>query len=200
MAKDELDLFLTALENNTRREILKRLIQEESYALEISKWLGVSQQAINKQLELLEKAQLISSAGLTPSNSGAPRKIYRPTNFSSIVIDYSRSFFEIKRYELDYEEREEAGDTEKTVKGLMQELKSVNEKLDGMMRERANLLARKDEIAQQINARIAREASDNLLRSVISSFLETLNEDEVAQRLSISTEVVRIIVSDFLKL
>lgn len=200
MASDDLSLFLTALENQTRREILKRLIQEESYALEISKWVGVSQQAINRQLELLEKAQLISSSGLTPSSGGAPRKIYRPTNFSTIVIDYSRSFFEIKRYELDYGSEEKQDDSRKTVKELMEELQDVNGKLDRMMRERAKLLARKDSIAQKINSRVAMEASDNMLRSVISIFLETLDEDEVAEKLSVSPDVVRIVISDFLKL
>ncbi len=200
MVKDDLDLFLTALENNTRREILKRLIHEESYALEISKWLGVSQQAINKQLELLERAQLISSSGLTPSNSGAPRKIYRPTNFSTIVIDYSRSFFEIKKYELDYKDEEMVQDSGKTVRELTEELRDVNERLDKMMRERADLLSRKDSITQSINSVVARENLDNLLSTVISNFLETLDEDQVAERLSVSRDVVRIIVSDFLKL
>lgn len=202
MAKDELDLFLTALENSTRREILKRLTLEESYALEISKWVGVSQQAINKQLDLLERARLISSAGLTPSSSGAPRKIYRPTNFSSIVIDYSRSFFEVKKYDLDYRygidvDEEESPDR---VKGLVDELREVNQELDEIMMRRGELLARKDAVIMKINGRMAKEAGDNLLRAVISTFLETLDEDEVAEKLSMPPEVIRIVVQDFLKL
>ncbi|AKA49626.1 hypothetical protein IX51_11510 [uncultured archaeon] len=200
MVKDDLDLFLTALENSTRREILKRLTLEESYALEISKWIGVSQQAINKQLDLLEKSRLISSAGLMPSNSGAPRKIYRPTNFSSIIIDYSRSFFEVKKYELDFDLEENRENESSTVKELIGELKDVNEKLDDIMKKRTELLSRKDSIIMNINSRIAREASDNLLRAIISTFLETLDEEETADRLSMPPEVVKIVVSDFLKL
>lgn len=200
MAKDELDLFLSALENSTRREILKRLTLEESYALEISKWIGVSQQAINKQLEMLERAQLISMAGLMPSNSGAPRKIYRPTNFSSIIIDYSRSFFEVKKYDLEVTPEENGNNQNASVRDLIEELRDVNLKLDDMMKERGRLLSMKDSIIMNINSRMAREASDSFLRTVVSIFLETLDEDEVAERLSMPPEVIRIVVSDFLKL
>lgn len=200
MAKDDLDLFLSALENSTRREILKRLTLEESYALEISRWIGVSQQAINKQLEMLERARLISQAGMMPSSSGAPRKIYRPTNFSTIIIDYSRSFFEVKKYDLEEAREENGSDGQTSVKDLIKELKDVNRKLDKMMRERASLLSKKDSIIMRINGRMAAEASDNFLRTVVSTFLETLDEEEVAQRLSMPPDVIRIVVSDFLKL
>lgn len=200
MAKDDLDIFLTALENSTRREILKRLTLEESYALEISRWIGVSQQAINKQLEMLERANLISPAGIAPSSSGAPRKIYRPTNFTSIVMDYSRSFFEVKKYDLGFQDTEEEEEGEKSVRSLVEELKDVNDELDSMMNKRMRLLARKDSIVRRLNSRISREAGDSLLRSVISIFRETLDEDEVARRLSMPPDVVRIVISEFLKL
>lgn len=200
MTQDELDILLTALENSTRREILKRLTLEESYALEISRWIGVSQQAINKQLEMLERARLISSDGLRPSSSGAPRKIYKPTNFSSVVLDYSRSFFEIKKYDLNYDPDGEDGICEGSVKELVDELRDVNEKIDDLMQKRVHLLAKKDSIVMKLNNKLSREASDNLLRAVISNYLETLNENLVAQRLSMPPEVVRIVISEFLKL
>lgn len=200
MAKDDLDLFLTALENSTRREILKRLTLEESYALEISRWIGVSQQAINKQLDLLEKARLIDPVGMIPSSSGAPRKIYRPTNFSSIIIDYSKSFFEVKKYELDFDRDEIRDVGRENVKDLVEDLKEVNSRLDDLMNERMLLLAKKDSIIMALNSRLSREGSDNLLRGIISTFLETLDEDEVARRLSVPPEVVKIVVTDFLKL
>lgn len=200
MEKDDLDLFLTALENSTRREILKRLTLEDSYALEISKWIGVSQQAINKQLDLLEKARLIDPVGIMPSSSGAPRKVYRPTNFSSIIIDYSRSFFEIKKYSHDFDKSEIPDTASKSVKELVEDLREVNNRLDDVMRERMMLLAEKDDIVMSLNNRFSMEGSDNLLRGIIISFLETLNEETVAQRISVPIEVVKIVISDFLKL
>lgn len=200
MEKDDLDLFLTALENSTRREILKRLTLEDSYALEISRWIGVSQQAINKQLEMLERARLVNPVGMMPSSSGAPRKIYRPTNFSSIVIDYSKSFFEVKKYDIEVENEITNRGDNGSVKGLVDDLREVNNELDDLMNQRMLLLAKKDSIIMKINNRISRENGDNLLRSIVSSFLETLNEDLVAEKLSVPPEVVRIVVSDFLKL
>lgn len=200
MEKDDLDLFLTALENSTRREILKRLTLEESYALEISKWVGVSQQAINKQLDLLEKARLVDPVGIMPSSSGAPRKVYRPTNFSSIIIDYSRSFFEIKKYDHDFDTSELPDNETKNVKDLVNDLREVNERLDDLMSERMMLLAKKDSIVMSLNNRLSREGSDNLLRGIITLFLETLSEESVAQKLTVPIEVVKIVISDFLKL
>jgi len=48
---DDIDLFISAIENSTRREIIRMLTQlERSYALELSKSIGLSQQAILKQL------------------------------------------------------------------------------------------------------------------------------------------------------
>ncbi|WP_175266638.1 ArsR family transcriptional regulator [Acidiplasma cupricumulans] len=53
--EDDLWTLLNILENNTRRELLKMLANYDSYALELSKAMGISQQAINKQLDILEK-------------------------------------------------------------------------------------------------------------------------------------------------
>jgi Predicted transcriptional regulators len=51
---EELWSILMALENSTRREMLKTLANYDSYGLELSRMIGVSQQAINKQLDILE--------------------------------------------------------------------------------------------------------------------------------------------------
>ena len=78
MTDSNLDEFVSAILNNTRREILKCLTLDESYALQISRLVGISQQAVIKQLDLLERANLIESVGTFPSELGASRKIYRP--------------------------------------------------------------------------------------------------------------------------
>lgn len=59
MIGDGVDDFIAALENETRRQIIKRLLETESYALEISRIVGVSQQAIMKHFDILERANLV---------------------------------------------------------------------------------------------------------------------------------------------
>ncbi len=100
---EDLWSILIALENNTRREMLKTLANYDSYGLELSKMIGVSQQAINKQLEILEKLGLISTNGSMPSTMGPPRKVYRSMGFSTITIDYSRNFMSIKKMDIEYD-------------------------------------------------------------------------------------------------
>ena len=58
---DNIDSLLEVLGNDTRRRILQLLADEPRYFIQLSKDLGVSQQAVLKHLELLEKNGFVSS-------------------------------------------------------------------------------------------------------------------------------------------
>ena len=196
MENDDLDDIISALLNSTRREILKMLTIDDSYALEMSRWLGVSQQAINKQLEMLEKAKLISSAGLVPSSEGASRKIYRPSGFSTITIDYSRNFFEIKRMGLDYSERK--WETSKMDnRDLLEDLVRINRNIDDLMAKRTELLNEKDEILESLHERVSQRATSPIERNILLSYLESMSTEETAVKLGIPVDFVRSVVSRF---
>ena len=196
MESDDLDDIISALLNSTRREILKMLTVDDSYALEMSRWLGVSQQAINKQLEMLEKAKLIISAGFVPSSEGASRKIYRPSGFSTITIDYSRNFFEVKRMGLDYSERE--GETaEMDNRDLLDELARINRNIDDLMAKRTELLNEKDEILESLHERVSQRATSPIERNILLSYLESMSTGETAVKLGIPVDFVRSVVSKF---
>lgn len=196
MESDDLDYIISALLNSTRREILKMLTVDDSYALEMSRWLGVSQQAINKQLEMLEKAKLIISAGFVPSSEGASRKIYRPSGFSTITIDYSRNFFEVKRMGLDYSERE--GETsEMDNRDLLDELARINRNIDELMAKRTELLNEKDEILESLHERVSQRATSPIERNILLSYLESMSTEETAVKLGIPVDFVRSVVSRF---
>lgn len=196
MENDDLDDIISALLSNTRREILKMLTVDDSYALEMSRWLGVSQQAINKQLEMLERAKLISSAGFVPSSEGASRKIYRPSGFSTITIDYSRNFFEIKRMELDYSERQ-GGASERDNRDLLADLERINRNIDDLMAKRTELLNEKDEILESLHERVSQRATSPMERNILLSYLDSLSSEETAGKLGIPVEFVRSVVSRF---
>ena len=57
----DLDDLLSMVENPTRRRILEALVAEPRYPLQLSKELGVSQQAVMKNLTLLERHGLVMS-------------------------------------------------------------------------------------------------------------------------------------------
>lgn len=200
MIDEEILALISAIENNTRREILRGLILDQSYALQISRWIGVSQQAINKQLDLLEKANLILSAGVMPSNSGAPRKIYKPTGFSTLVADYSRNFIEIKRFELpDGDEEEREDNFSHTPQELIDELGSTDRKLDRIMEERSVLVGQKDQLLGKLHSYINRIAPDDMTRNILFEFCDSLDPEYVARRFSIPISIVMQVIENYLK-
>lgn len=190
---DNLDEIINALLNSTRREILKMLTVDDSYALEMSRWLGVSQQAINKQLEMLERAKLISSAGLVPSTGGASRKVYTPSGFSTITIDYSRNFFEIKRMELQYSD--DGFELDGNNNGeLIEDLRKVNKDIDELMIRRTDLLNRKDEILEALHRNVSLNADSAIERNILLKYLEHLDPEIVASKLGIPVDFVNHVV------
>ena len=71
----EIDLMLSVVGNQVRRKIIRRLSQEPSYPLELSKELGIGQQLTAAHLEIMEKSGVIGNQSET-SPHGPSRKRY----------------------------------------------------------------------------------------------------------------------------
>ncbi len=199
MIDEDILSLISAIENNTRREILRGLILDQSYALQISRWIGVSQQAINKQLDLLEKANLILSAGIIPSSSGAPRKIYKPTGFSTLVADYSRNFIEVKRYDIPEKEPGEGDETAIAPKELMANLSKTENELNDMMERRLELIQKKDGLLGKLHYYINRISPDEMTRNILLDYCDYLDPEYVARRYNIPLTYVMQVVETYLK-
>lgn len=189
---DEIDTLLSILENSTRRSILRKLLLEDSYGLELSKTLGVSQQAINKQLEILEKANMILSMGSTPSTFGPPRKIYRPTGFFSVIIDYTPNFIHITKHVSSEEEPEQfSGEIS------LKKLEEINTKMDDLMTQRQTLLDEKNFIIHNLRNKINREVDSRFARQILLEYLESLDAQRVSSDLEIPVNLVEDLVSRY---
>lgn len=199
MIDEEIIALISAIENNTRREILRGLILDQSYALQISRWIGVSQQAINKQLEFLEKANLILAAGMMPSTSGAPRKIYKPTGFSTLVADYSRNFIEVKRFDLSFKADDRKKEEAIAPRELISRLVKTNKKLDDIMDMRLELVEQKDLLLGRLHAYINQIAPDDLTRNLLFDYCDTLDPEYLAKKYNIPIGYAVQIVESYLK-
>src|SRR5690349_14656127 len=62
LSSDRLDATFAALADPTRRAILARLAQGEATVLELAEPFSISQPAISKHLQVLERAGLVSTA------------------------------------------------------------------------------------------------------------------------------------------
>ncbi|HLH86310.1 MAG TPA: helix-turn-helix domain-containing protein [Thermoplasmataceae archaeon] len=198
MFDQETDALIDALLNSTRREILRRLLLDQSYAFQISKILGLSQQAINKQLELLERANLISMTGFVPSSSGAPRKIYRPTNFSTLIVDYSPNFIDVRRYRIPIETQRVESRMDEPAR-LIADLRMVNSRLDAIMEERTQLINEKDRILGSLHRMINEMEADDFTKSVLLEYVDTLDAGSVSKRFGISQEIVQRMIEIYLR-
>ncbi|WP_297214806.1 helix-turn-helix domain-containing protein [Thermoplasma sp.] len=187
---DDIDLFISAIENSTRREIIRMLTQlERSYALELSKSIGLSQQAILKQLDLLEKANLVTSIGFVPSDLGAKRKIYLPSGFSSVFIDYGRNFFAIRRIPIETKETRIEG-----MGDAMKRLRDINRQIDDLTRMRTDLIKEKDSLITAIKDSL--DQDDGISREVVTVYLDTMSIAETARITGLSElEVAEILSS-----
>ncbi|WP_393971769.1 helix-turn-helix domain-containing protein [Oxyplasma meridianum] len=190
MFDDGIEDFFEAIENNTRREILRRLILDNTYAFEMSRKIGISQQAINKQLEMLLRANLVTVVGVIPSSSGASRKIYRPTGFSTMVVDYSSNFLEVRRYPIETEENVEVDAETDSEFDLITHLKNINHRIEELMLQRARLVKSKDAILGKLKQKVAEFSPDPLTYEILTTFIENLSVKETAQKFGLPEDFV----------
>lgn len=142
------DILLQAFENKTRREILKRLIEGEQYAFQLSKDLRLSQQAIMKNLDLLEKLNIIECKGLEKSELGAPRKKYKIGDNVLLTIVLTQNMFEISTEKLEDDAEEPGGSM-----NLSDEIDKIDETIEHLNKELAELISRKNSILKRLKDR-----------------------------------------------
>ncbi len=92
MNQEELDALLQVIENPVRRRIIKRLSQQPSYALQLSKELGLGQPLVAKHMGLMESAGLVTST-VESSPSGPQRRRYSLAKSFSITMDLAPNLF-----------------------------------------------------------------------------------------------------------
>jgi len=100
MEQPEINLLLLQLGNPIRRKIIKRLSQEPSYQLELSKEMGIGQQLIASHLNTMERNGIVTSLTKT-SPRGPKRKLYRVKKNVSIHIDFGPHLYNEKSISLD---------------------------------------------------------------------------------------------------
>ena len=89
----DFDGAMSILENTTRREILKFLVKEPHYPLQLSEMLEVSQQAVMKHLKVLEEGGFVESDKVPSEKGGPPKKVYKVSQSFSLRLDLGPDLF-----------------------------------------------------------------------------------------------------------
>ena len=138
----DMDSILSIVENPTRRRILAALVREPHYPLQLSHELGVSQQAIMKNLALMEKEGLLERYRES-SNMGPDRIFYRPSSEFSIMIDMRGNMFEVRMTSSGNKEETKAlppGEDEKRLDDIRARIASIDRQLAEFEKQRQQLI------------------------------------------------------------
>src|SRR5574337_511363 len=115
--QNQIDSIFHVLGNKARRDILSTLSDEPMYFNQVSKQIGIGQQAMLRHMQTLEDSGFVSTYG-EKSKLGAPdRKYYRLNSSFNLSISLSEDEFTI-----DYEEKTHGNNSEKLFDDRFQQI------------------------------------------------------------------------------
>jgi predicted transcriptional regulator len=211
MEERELDSVLEVIENPVRRRIIKRLSEEPSYALQLSKELGLGQPLVAKHLAIMERAGLVTSV-LESSPTGPDRRRYSLAKSISITMDVAPHLFKERAISFSaprpktVKERAPFGDRvsqalrapdDKEKLSLISDvLAEVDQRIGAMEEERVGLLSVRNDLMNAA-AKIVAAMQDLDTRRVVFHILE--EHDREVQSISQSLDMREMLVRSILE-
>ena len=194
----DLDILLSMVENPTRRKILESLVREPHYPLQLSKELGISQQAVMKNLNMLEKNGMVMSYQVS-SSMGPMRTVYEPSSEFTLVIDMRNGMFSARMMEPSKEENEGFDNVKmESLKKARQSISEIDEKIEELNKERSKLIREREKIigsaVSDLNGTGCGYAHRNLMYEILNEpdrSMEQLSED-----LNVRPDVVKDLIND----
>lgn len=175
---------------------MQALVREPHYPLQLSKELGMSQQAVMKHLKVLESCHLVESHPEESDLGGPKRKKYVPTVNFTITVDMGPSLFCAKLVSLEtripeHEEEEEQHD-EATVSDLREHIAAIDKQLVELQKRRDALIEEKERTLDEVCSRMMSGDADYQLRRILYEFISRpdLGPTDIARELSLRDEEV----------
>ncbi|MDG6905937.1 MAG: helix-turn-helix domain-containing protein [Nitrososphaerota archaeon] len=188
MNVDDIDVLLEVLGNDTRRRILQLLADEPRYFIQLSKDLGVSQQAVLKHLEILERHGFVSSFEGESDYAAPKRKYYHLNRSCMLAIGITKDAVQFVFHDIPQEsikakpEREEFKLLQRQLLELESEkdpsrilnlsdslLKEINLKLTETANTEIALLKLKQNITRTAHEAIRNAFDEDLQRQILYS-------------------------------
>ena len=194
----DLDILLSMVENPTRRKILESLVKEPHYPLQLSKELGISQQAVMKNLNMLEKNGMVVSYQVS-SSMGPMRTVYEPNSEFTLVIDMRNGMFSARMIEPSKEEDEGFENVKmESLKKTRQTISEIDDKIEELNKERSKLIREREKVMasamSNLNGTDCGYTHRNLMYEILNEpdrSMEQLSED-----LNARPEVVKDLIND----
>jgi ArsR family transcriptional regulator len=160
MSIKSIDDILDILGNETRRKILRLLADEPRYFIQLSRDLGVSQQAVLKHLEILEKSGLIKNYEEDSDFPAPKRKYFQIDTSFMLSIGMTKDAVDFVFQDIPRQESEDE-EEERELKALRRRVESLEEEEDAI-----SVVNESDELLKQINSKVKElnEVEISLLR------------------------------------
>ena len=204
----DMDSILSIVENPTRRKILQAVVREPHYPLQLSKELGISQQAVVKNLNLMEREGLVVSYRES-SDRGPDRIFYKPSSEFTITIDMRNSMFEMRMISTGerMEDRNPSSDDQENKTHEEQKLEEVRAKISSIDRQIAEFDRRRSAMVRQRSDLINEFLDGTDLRNLDYEHRELLYDmlnrpnwsaEDISKSLGFNESVVSRMIDDIL--
>jgi predicted transcriptional regulator len=211
--KPELNSLLLQLGNPIRRKIIKRLSQQPSYQLELSKEMGLGQQLIASHLYEMEKNGIVTSS-IKTSPRGPNRRVYMLNKNISIKLDFGPHLYNEKSVSLDILDAEALKDASTLVRRIeeIQEfpkgiskvtafatiLAEIDYRLHNLEEERAALLYIRNQIMAKVEQELCEAERTLDEKRVFYYILDERSRDieEISKSLNLRESEIRRILEE----
>ena len=180
---DEIDQLLTMIENRTRRKILRTLMTAPSYPLQLSKELGISQQAVMKNLALMERNGLVSSCRES-SSMGPERIVYVPNREFTLVVDMHGSMFSTKV--LTYKG---TGNVHEEIDDAMERIAEIDRGLARLEEEKRKLEKMREKLVSDVLDSLPKDMETHERKAIEEKISNTTERAESPEEEKITMEV-----------
>ena len=186
----DLDVLLSMIENPTRRKILESLVKMPRYPLQLSKELGISQQAVMKNLSVLEKNGMVVSYRES-SSIGPERTVYEPNSEFTLIVDMRSGMFSARMIEPKGERKDVDVDNLKEMRSKVIDIDNELEKLEKRYSE---LMREKESIIASVISKQDGYAQKSLAYEILDAPKKTV--EELSKDLNARTDVVKEMIDD----
>ena len=186
----DLDVLLSMIENPTRRKILESLVKMPRYPLQLSKELGISQQAVMKNLSVLEKNGMVVSYRES-SSIGPERTVYEPNSEFTLIVDMRNGMFSARMVEPKGERKDVDVDN---LKEMRSKVIDIDNELEQLEKRYSELMREKESIIASVISKQDGYAQKSLAYEILDAPKKTV--DELSKDLNARTDVVKEMIDD----
>ncbi len=186
----DLDVLLSMIKNPTRRKILESLVKMPRYPLQLSKELGISQQAVMKNLSVLEKNGMVVSYRES-SSIGPERTVYEPNSEFTLIVDMRNGMFSARMVEPKGERKDVDVDN---LKEMRSKVIDIDNELEQLEKRYSELMREKESIIASVISKQDGYAQKSLAYEILDAPKKTV--EELSKDLNARTDVVKEMIDD----